>query len=268
MIDSKTKLCCIIGNPVEHSFSPQMHNSGYKALGLNFVFLAFKVTNVEEAIFGLKALGARGIVVTIPHKRAVIKYVDQLDKTALSIGAVNTIINDNGILKATNTDWIGALEALEEKTEVVHKTVALLGAGGAARAVAYALKKRSTKVNVFNRTKEHAEKLVNEFKLSAAYGLDDIGKIANSDIIVNTTSVGMKPIDDSPIPIDCIRPKHIVFDIVYTPRETRLIRLAKKVGATVVYGDKMVLYGGVRQFELFTGKKAPVDIMRKALLLC
>lgn len=267
MINAKTKLCCIIGNPVKHSLSPLMHNAAYRALGLNFVFVAFDVIDVKTAILGLKSLNVAAIVVTVPHKIEVRKYVDQIDKTAEKIGAVNTIINNAGILKATNTDWFGAIKALKEQTQIKGKTVALLGAGGAARALIYGLKKEKVDaINVFNRNFAKAEKLVKEFRLKAAFPLHNLSQIRFCEIIINSTSVGLEPEEDkSPLPANYIKSNQIVFDIVYTPRETPLLKMAKKAGAKVVYGDKMVLYGGIKQFELITGKKAPKEVMEKIL---
>lgn len=266
-INGKTKLCCIIGNPVEHSLSPQMHNAGYKHLGLNFVYVAFRVVDVKTAIYGLKALGTRGIVVTVPHKIEAMKYIDELDEAARAIGAVNTIVNDEGVLKATNTDWVGGLKTLEKVTSVKGKKVTVLGAGGAARALVYGLKKHGALVTVHNRTLEKAKQLADDFDLVQAFTLQNKDEIINADIIVNTTSVGMQPYQDkSPIPIDFISSNHIVFDIVYTPKKTKLLAMAESRGAKIVYGDKMVLYGAVPQFELFTGVKAPFEAMEKALL--
>lgn len=267
MIDAKTKLCCIIGNPVEHSLSPQMHNAAYEYLGINFAFLAFRVADVKSALVGLKALGVKGISVTIPHKLEVMKYLDKLDDVATKIGAVNTIINNNGKLFGTNTDWSAALKALEEKTTLAGKKVALFGAGGAACALAFGLKRRNAIVHVFNRTKTTGDKLKEELHLAGSHNLDKLDKISDMDIIVNTTSVGMVPnIDISPVPLESIHAKQVVFDIVYTPNETKLLKYAKAKKATVVYGHKMLLYGVAKQFELFTCQKAPLNLMGKILL--
>lgn len=267
MINAKTKLCCIIGNPVEHSKSPLMHNAAYKALGLNFAFLAFRVTDVKNALEGLRAIDARGIVVTIPHKQEVMNYVDEVDETARQIGAVNTIVNENGILRATNTDWTGAMRALKEKTEITGKIAAVLGAGGAARAIIYGLKKESAQsILIFNRTIKNAQKLAQEFAITGGYSLENEDMIKQADIVINTTSVGMEPHEGvSPISENIIHKDHVVFDIVYTPRETKLLQLGKKKSATIVHGDKMLLYGAIAQFELFTGQKAPQKVMEDAL---
>lgn len=265
MIDAKTKLCCVIGNPIAQSLSPLIHNAAYKALGLNFAFLAFQVSDVASAIAGFRALGIAGISVTIPHKLEVLKYVDEIDETAKIIGAANTIVNRNGKLIATNTDWIGALKALEEKTNPAKKRVALFGAGGAARALAFGLAKRKAKVYVFNRTYEDAYKLVQEFKLETEYSLSDMDKLSDMDIIINATSVGMTPNNDSIIPINFIKPDHIVFDIVFKPKETKLIQYAKAKKATVIYGYKMLLHQAVVQFKLFTGIDAPLAVMERSI---
>lgn len=243
-----------------------MHNAGYNALGLNYTLLAFKVVDLKSAIAGFRALNVRGIIVTIPHKQEVMKYVDQIDETAQKIGAVNTIVNTDGQLTAYNTDWIGALLALEEKTVLDGKTIAVLGAGGAARAIIYALKTKKTKIFVFNRSLKQAQELAEDFQLDGAYGLDKTKLISNTDIIINTTPLGMEPHENnSPLPASSIKETHLIFDIVYTPNRTKLLQLAIKNHARVVYGYKMVLYGGAKIFELLTGKKAPLKVMEKAL---
>lgn len=266
MIDAKTKICCIIGDPVEHSLSPIMHNAGYQALGLNFAFVAFHVKNIKDAIAGIRGLNIRGVVVTIPHKIEVLQYVDVVDEEVKAIGAANTIVNDNGILTASNTDWIGAIVTLKLVTPISGKLVAVLGAGGAARAVVYGLKKEGARIIICNRTLNHAKKLAEEFNTEGACTLDNKEAIAKADIIINTTSVGMEPKqDETPIPTEFIQPHHIVYDIVYTPKETKFLREAKRIGAKIVYGDRMVFYGALPQFELFTGVKAPANIMQEAL---
>lgn len=266
MTDAKTKLCCVIGNPVEQSISPAVHNAAYKTLGLNYVFLAFNVVSLKKAIEGLKSVGVTGISVTIPHKLEVLKYVDEIDEVASKIGASNTIVNKNGYLTAGNTDWIGAVWALEEKTSLVNKQIALLGAGGAARAIAYGLSRKGSKISVFNRNLENANLLVRDFKLKAAYSLNETSKISAADIIINATPVGMFPhVNESPIPFESIKNNHLIFDVVFKPNETKLIEYAKRKGAKVVYGYKMLLYQAVEQFKLFTGKEPPISVMEKAI---
>lgn len=267
MIDAKTKLCCLIGNPVEHSMSPAIHNVGYKTLGLNYAYLAFKVLNLKPAIQGIKALGIRGVSVTLPHKVEVLKYLDKIDSKAKEIGAVNTIVNANGILKGYNSDCLGAIKALKEKTNIAGKKVVLLGAGGAARAIAVGLKVQKANITILNRTVSKAKKLVQLIKLGKFGGLDKLQLIKSADILINATSVGMYPrINITTVPKKFLHPKLIVFDIVYNPKETRLIKEAKSISCKTIYGYKMLLYQAITQFELFTGYKAPVEIMEKTLI--
>lgn len=266
-ITSKTKVCCIIGNPVEHSISPLVHNAGFQALNIDFVYVAFRVvTKLKEAILGLRELGVRGIVVTVPHKIEVLKYVDEINYEVKAIGAANTIVNEEGKLIASNTDWIGAIMALKQQTSITGKRVTVIGAGGAARAVVYGLKKEKASVILCNRTVENAKKLAKEFNLEGFSSINDKDVIRGSDIIINTTSVGMYPNEtESPLPKEFLKQNQVVFDIVYTPKNTKLLQIAKEVGAQVVFGDTMVLNTAFPQFELFTGMKAPIEIMRKTL---
>ncbi len=267
-ISSKTKICMIIGDPVEHSLSPHMHNSAYKALGIDneFVFVAARVApeHLGKAIEGIRAFGIRGVTVTIPHKTQIMKLLDGIDTVAEKIGAVNTIVNNNGKLTGYNTDWIGIATPLKDHKG---KTVAILGAGGAARAAVYAAKQLNMTICIFNRTIEHAKNLAEEFVCEYA-SIDDSEKIKSRDVIINTTSVGLES-NKSPISENAIAAHQIVFDIVYKPYETKLLKIAKEKGATIIHGTEMLLDQGLAQFALYTGKKAPEDIMRKAILsLC
>lgn len=267
MINAKTQLCCIIGNPVKHSLSPQMYNAAFAQTKSDFCFMAFKIINLARAIESLKMFNCRCIVVTIPYKQEVIKYIDKVDETAKKIGAVNCIINNNGYLTGTNTDCYGALQSLEEQTKLKNKKVAILGAGGAARAIIYGLKLKKANVFLFNRTLSNAKKLAEEFNLTRPYSLNEQINLKNMDIIINATSVGMEPNQDqSPVAEENIHQDQLVFDIVYTPHKTQLLKIAKARGAKIVYGYKMVLYGGIKIFELTTNKQAPISIMDKTLL--
>jgi shikimate dehydrogenase len=269
-IKGNTKICIIIGDPIEHSLSPKMHNAGYKFLGIDdeYFFLSSKVEaeNLEKNIEALKFLNVRGITCTIPHKQNVIKYLDKLDETAKEIGAVNTVVNDNGVLTGYNTDWLGIKIPLEKQVDVKGKKVALIGAGGASQAVAYAIKKMGGELLIFNRTYEKAEKMAKKFG-GIACKMEEVDKIKNCDIIINSTNVGMGKLEgQSLIPLDIINKNHIVFDIIYKPKETALIKRALEIGAKVIYGYEMLLYQGLEQFELYTGKKAPEEVMRGVLL--
>lgn len=234
-LSAKTKFIIIIGDPVDHSLSPAIHNAAYKYLGIDdqFVYLGsnVKITEVKKITETMKVMkNFRGLTCTIPHKIEVMKYLDWVDETAKKIGAVNTVVNDNGVLKGYNTDWLGAIIPLEKVTNLKNKKVAVIGAGGAARAIVFGLISKGAKVKIFNRTKKKAFNLAKEFNCEAG-GLNNQGEINNFDIIINATAVGMKPFEkEMPIDSKYLTKKQIVFDIVYTPFETKLLKEAKKKG--------------------------------------
>lgn len=272
-ISGKTKLCVIIGDPVEHSLSPAMHNAGYEALGIDdkFAFVAahVKPEGLKDVVQGVRAMGVRGLTCTIPHKVGVMHYLDVIDPVAHKIGAVNTIVNNNGILTGYNTDWLGVVTPLEQITSLRGKKVALIGAGGAARAMAYGVTERGAKLVIFNRSLEKAKELATSIGEGIeAKSIQDMNSesLKQMDIILNATSMGMESqINETPVPKEFIQPHHIVFDVVYVPSETRLLREAQEQGATIIRGIEMLLYQGVAQFELYTGEKAPVEVMRNVL---
>jgi shikimate dehydrogenase len=191
------------------------------------------------------------------------KYLDKLDETAKSIGAVNVVINDNDILTGYNSDWIGAMTALKEATKIKDKKILVLGAGGAARAIVYGLTKEGGKVKILNRTISRAEELAKTF--NAEFGGLELKDISKYDIIMNATSVGHKDTSESLIDKSLLSSKQVVFDTVISSLESKLIKDAKEVGCKVVPGWKMLLYQAVWNFEKFTGMKAPVEVMEKAL---
>lgn len=259
----------VIGDPIQHSLSPKMHNAAFEALGIDkdFVFVASQVKSEDLSDFvkGVRAMGMRGVSVTIPHKTEIIKFLDKVDKVAQRLGAVNTVVNNDGILTGYNTDWLGAILPLEKITTLDDKIVALIGAGGAARAVAYAVTKSGAKLTIYNRSLKEAKKLAEEFD-GEACSLNNLEKIKDADIIFNATPVGMYPhLNETPIPVKLIRKNQIVFDAIYTPFETKLLRDAKKRGAQIILGAEMFVMQGAAQFELYTGMKAPVEVMRKVL---
>ncbi len=260
----------IIGNPVEHSLSPAMHNVAYENLKIDdqFVYLGsrVKVEDVEKVVWAMRTMdNFHGLTCTIPHKVEVMKHLDQIDPIAKKIGSVNTVVKYGDILKGFNTDWLGVIIPLEKMVTLLDKKVLVLGAGGAARAIVYGLITRGAKVTIFNRTKEKAIVLAQEFKCSSG-DLENQEVIKDFDIIINTTSVGMKPLEkQTPIETKNISKKHIVFDIVYVPFETKLLKEAKKRGARIVHGVEMLLHQGTAQFEIYTGHKAPEKVMRKVL---
>ena len=269
-ITAKTRICMTIGDPIEHSLSPQMHNSGLETLGLDskYVFVGghVKIEKIHDFIKGVRAMNIHFIGCTMPHKIAVMQYVDEIDEVAKKIGSVNTIINDNNILKASNTDWLGVVISLEKVTKLENKTVALLGAGGAARAAAYGVTKRGAKLHIYNRTLEKAEELSKAFG-GRCFSFDMIENVKNADIIINSTSVGMRPNEnETPLSKKFFTDKQVVLDAVYMPYETLLLKEAKEQGATVVHGTEMFLEQAAAQFKLYSGMDAPLDTMRKALL--
>ncbi|MCP4373686.1 MAG: shikimate dehydrogenase [Deltaproteobacteria bacterium] len=265
MINSNTTLYAVLGDPIIHSLSPVMHNRAFSHVNYNGVYFAFRVKEIGKAISGIKALGIKGASITIPHKVTVIKFLDQVDDMAVKIGAVNTIINRQGKITGYNFDSIGAVKAIKEKTEIMNKSVAILGAGGAARAVGYGIISEGGRPTILNRTRERGEKLAADLG-SDFYMLKDFKKV-KCDILINTTSLGMAPnLNGMPVEKKHLNKGLIVMDIVYNPLKTRLLKVAQDMGCTIIDGLAMFVYQGACQFELWTGKKAPVDLMRKTVL--
>lgn len=278
MISGATKVCGIIADPIGHSVSPAMHNAAFKKMGIDYVYIPFRVTKegLGQAIAGMRALNIRGLNVTIPHKVAVIPLLNEVDNLAQRIGAVNTIVNDDGVLKGYNTDATGFLQALRERgIEPEGKRVVILGAGGASRAISLALAEKDSNLIILNRTenkaKEQAERIsrlchreVQALKLDR----ENLAEaLKNTDILVNTTSVGMSPnIGETPVTADLIKPPVIVCDIVYNPLKTRLLREAEAAGAQAISGIDMLAWQGALAFEKWTGLKAPVEVMKEAAI--
>ena len=273
-ISGKTKICALIGDPVEHSMSPVMHNTAYKKLGLDYVYIPFQVKpeGLEPAVAGLRALNVRGFNVTIPHKVAVIPWLDGLDPLAEKIGAVNTVVNTDGELRGYNTDAEGFLQALlEHGIKPKGKRIAVLGAGGASRAITYIMVGKGARVTILNRQQEldWAEDIAQLIRkdLGKEVKVLELGQLAgaieNVDILINATSVGMSPAaEESPVSAHLLNKIPAVFDIVYNPMETRLLREAKAAGARVIGGVDMLAWQGALAFEKWTGQKAPLDLMR------
>jgi shikimate dehydrogenase len=276
MITSKTKINLIIGNPVSHSLSPKLHNNLYKILGIDdeFVFLASQVASDKlfESISSIKALGINGFSVTIPHKTSVIEYLDDVDSTAMIIGSVNTIINRGGVLTGYNTDWLGTIIPIANSKNLIIKNinhiprflesqkVALIGAGGVARAIAFAVLQAGAELYIFNRTIEKAIILADSLKemlpLSRikVFEITHLNNVMDCDIVINSTSIGMTPdTDQSPVPIEYLKSCQTVFDAVYTPMETKLLQDAKSKCCKTISGLEMFIYQAIYQFELHTG---------------
>lgn len=264
-VDGATELYGIMGNPVSHSLSPAMHNAAFQHLGLNKVYVPFAAEDAAAAINGLRALGVKGVSVTIPHKQAVISQLDGIDPVAAKIGAVNTLIINGAKVYGWNTDWLGANAALKQVTPLKGKKALLLGAGGSARAIGFGLLEEGVGLTLASRTPGPGQ------ALAAALGCPwlPLGAIDDfaADILINATSVGMGAnCGHTPIKGQCLAQFGIVMDIVYSPLETRLLSEAKAAGCQTINGLAMLLYQGVAQFELWTGLAAPVEIMRQQLL--
>jgi shikimate dehydrogenase len=265
MIDADTSLFCLIGNPVTHSLSPIMHNQAFTAIGYNGAYLAFRVLDPAAAIKGIKALNIKGISVTVPHKIAVMEYLDDVEKTAARIGAVNTIVHDRGKLTGYNTDWFGALEALKTRTSIEGKSVGIIGAGGAARAIGFGLKSAGGRLTILNRTRKTGEQLAAELQVD--FLPLEVCQPEHYDILINTTPVGMHPnTAAAPIANRKLSPEMVVMDIVYNPLETRFLKEAAARGCRTINGVDMFVFQGAQQFELWTGQKAPLEVMRRAVL--
>jgi shikimate dehydrogenase len=276
-ISGKTKICALIGDPVEHTMSPAMHNAAFQKLGLDYKYVAFNVKpdQLASAVAGFKALNVRGFNVTIPHKVAVISLLDSLDPLAEKIGAVNTVVNDNGKLKGFNTDAEGFLRALKEHGfKPKNKKVVVLGAGGASRAISFILAKEGAKITILNRKQELdwaldiARLIKNKLKREVkALELSHLTDVLPADLLVNATSVGMSPAPNvSPIPALPYSKAPLVFDIVYNPIKTKLLQDAASAGAQTISGVDMLAWQGALAFEKWTGKKAPLDLMRQTAI--
>jgi shikimate dehydrogenase len=279
-ISGRTKVCALIGYPVDHSLSPIIQNASFRHLGLDYVYVAFNVQpeELKGAILGVKSLGIYGLNVTMPHKISIIQYLDELDVDAKRAGSVNTILNLNGKLIGYTTDGIGALNALKYAgVDPSGKKIVILGAGGASRSISFALAKWACEIVVLNRTLEKAMMLVNDVKRALgaetnirASQFNDENlrmEIENADILINATSIGMKPKEaETPVKREFLRRDLVVFDIVYDPLETRLLREAKIIGAKTIDGLSMLIHQGAVSFEIWTGFKAPIEVMRKAAL--
>ncbi|MEA3231067.1 MAG: shikimate dehydrogenase [Thermodesulfobacteriota bacterium] len=264
-IDSRTALYVVIGDPVAHSLSPVMHNAAFDLTGINAVYVALRVTDPAGAVAAIRTLSIAGVSVTIPHKTTVIDYLDQLDPVAETIGAVNTIVNQNGKLIGYNTDGLGAVRALAKKISIAHKRVTIIGAGGAARAIGYAVTEQGARVTIANRTVQRGEALAGDLRTDFLPLRDFTGN--SCDVVINTSPVGMHPdTDATPIDDSILRSDMVVMDAVYNPLVTRLLRAAGRTGCITVSGADMFVYQGAAQFELWTGKPAPVDVMRIAVL--
>ncbi len=268
-INASTRLTGIIGYPVKHSLSPEMHNAAFEYLGLNYCYVAMEVRpeNIKYAIEGLKALGFVGVNVTVPHKQAVIPFIDVIDEEAKFIGAINTIKNEQGRLIGYNTDGKGFIQSLkEEGIDPSGMEVLILGAGGAARAVGYSLVRKVSRMYIYNRTEERGMELAVRLKKMNPEVIftKNLDYCKVCDMVINATSVGLKDSDPLPIDTDYLTQGQIVYDLIY--RETPLLREAKQKGCRVIDGTGMLLHQGAEAFRIWTGVEPPVEVMREVLL--
>jgi shikimate dehydrogenase len=276
-LDSSTKLTGVFGYPIGHSLSPAMHNTAFRQCQLNFMYAAFQVKpeKLKEAVRGISALSFRGVNVTIPHKVAIMDFLDEINEEALEIGAVNTIVNEDGKLVGYNTDGQGFIQSLLEEMNrpLQGLSVTILGAGGAARAVAVSLARSGvSNIRIANRSLGKAEILAGHLSSRvsvSACTLDALTEqgLAKTDLLINTTSVGMYPhVDEMPIPEKLLHDRLIVSDLIYNPLETKLLRTASSIGAQVHTGLGMFVHQGALAFQLWTGRQAPIPVMKDIVL--
>ena len=280
-INHSTKIVGIIGHPIKHSFSPQMHNRCFNIQGLNYIYLPFDVpsSNLKDALKSMNVLGIRGLNVTLPHKEKIIQFMDHVSEEASTVGAVNTIVNEGNQLFGYNTDVNGIVESLTPyKEEIANSIVSVIGAGGAARSVLYALIRhfKVNKINIINRTEERTESIKDHFidkmrfeniNTHELMAKENLAQFQESKLIINTTSIGMAPnIDDTPTEIkESFNSSQIVFDLVYNPIKTKFIQIAESQGAEVINGLKMFVVQGAKSFELWTGKQMDTKLMQDEL---
>lgn len=267
-ISGMTRIAALFGYPVEHSKSPCMQNAAFAETGIDGCYVAFSVPPEElpGAVQGIRSLGLLGVNLTVPHKEAVIPLLDEIDPEASFIGAVNTVVNRSGRLVGFNTDGRGFMRSLAEAgIDVSGKRVLLLGAGGAARAVGYYLAQEAASIVIVNRTKGKAEALAADLNRvrSVVSVAEHVARFEEVDLVVNTTSLGLKAGDAVPVDTALLSRRHAVCDLIY--HETPLLQGAAAAGAKVLNGSGMLLWQGALAFELWTGIPAPVAVMRKAL---
>lgn len=277
-INGSTQICAVIGDPIQHTLSPRMHNAAFQALGLNFAYVAFHVKDVRRAIEGMRGFNLRGLSVTIPHKVEVMQHLDEIDPLAKKIGAVNTIVNREGHLFGTNTDGLGALKAIEEHERLDGKTVVILGVGGAARGIAFAAacQRKPARLFLMHRSgseakanalasdvRAHSNALIAAAELAPETTRDIVRE---ADVIINTTPVGMHPhVDACLLDESLLSERHLVFDTIYNPARTLLLQCAERRFARTINGVPMFVQQGAEQFRLWTEREAPVDVMTAAV---
>jgi len=264
VLESGPRIFALFGNPVGHSLSPLMHQTAYREMKIDAVYVPFCVRILEEAVRGIRGMGIRGVSVTLPFKSEVLRHLDEVEESARRIGAVNTIVNEEGRLQGYNTDWLAFVRDLKEFMPVRGKTFGILGAGGAARAVLFGILSQGGKAVVLNRTEEKGETLAKEFGCPFL-PLSETGTL-EADCIVNTTSVGLAPqVENSPLEGRIPGKVSRVVDIIYNPLETKLLKDARKAGCRTRSGLGMFVHQGAEQIRLWTGAEPPVESMKRAV---
>ncbi len=280
MMDAHTATYCVIGNPVKHSMSPHVHNAAFREKGINAVYVAFEVEDVKGVIIGMKALGIAGASVTIPHKMEAMKHLDDIDPVARMTGAINTICNEKGRLVGLNTDGPAAAKAIKDAGVAIEdKHAVIISYGGAARAIAFALasQEKVGRITVLGRNDDKISPFIGEIEEKTGVKTKGINllnqreevkeTVEEADIIINASPAGMYPdVDSLPVPPEWINSRSAVFDAVYNPLETQLIKHAAQKGCTVIGGLEMFVNQAALQFERWTGTDAPSDLMRRIVI--
>ncbi|HXN08008.1 MAG TPA: shikimate dehydrogenase [Nitrospiria bacterium] len=275
----KTRCVAILGHPISHSKSPQMHQAAFEALKLDFAYLPFDIEprKLESAVNALKTLGFSGFNVTVPFKEKIIPLLDVVAPDARIIGAVNTVLIKDNKLTGFNTDGKGFIRSVQKawKIRLAGKKIVIIGAGGSSKAIAVSLcMEKAVSIGILNRTlskgrnlSDHLARLFRRPEIFSLplYGNDTRDAIAQADLLINTTSLGLNPKDPSPLPSGYIRPGMKVYDLIYNPAETRFLKEAKKTGCQVLNGSSMLLCQGALAFEIWTGKMPPLAVMAQAI---
>lgn len=286
LINGRTKLLGLLATPIGHSLSPAMHNMSLKKLGLDYVYMAFEVGNKElaDVVTGMRAMNIRGFNVSMPNKTKILPLLDELSPAAQFAGAVNTVVNEGGKLIGHNTDGIGYMQSLKEAgVDIAGKKITIIGAGGAATAIAIqAALDGAAEISIFNhkdefypRAEKNAHTINHEIEgincKAAAYDLEDTeqlkAEIACSNILTNASGVGMKPLEnESAIPdVTWLRPDMVVSDVVYIPSKTKMLQIAEDAGCKTINGLGMMLWQGAKAFEIWTGQPMPVEYVKTKL---
>jgi shikimate dehydrogenase len=265
-INGETHIIGFFGSTYKTSKMYAMYNAAFEALELNYIYVPLIVKDLAKATEGIRHLGIKAVGVTIPYKIDIIPYLDEMDSDARRIGAVNAIVNHDGVLLGANTDGKGAVKALQEVTTIVGKKVVLLGAGGAARAIAFAIVDGGGDLVIVNRTQAAAQNLARavDCKYETIDKLEQ--ELEDAHVVINATSVGMVPhVNESLVRKEGLSPELVVMDLVSAPKETKLLKEARERGCNIVYGDRMLLWQGVLKFGVYAGVEPPVEVMEKAV---